>query len=367
MADAGRIDIELDWDGEEVRAVGVHSTRPRASWLLAGRTPEHVLQLVPLLFSVCGKAQQACASAALGAARGQDAPEGIEADRRIACEAMQEHLWRLLLDWPDALELPQQQQQFVRWHAALNEIAAGQGDMEKLHGELYRVLLGVDEAEWRKIDSHARLEAWWNAGHGSLASVLAALDLREAGLEFVGDSAHCDFLPEWSAAEAQQALGERLDRDFAVHPEYDGRPLETGALSHFRRVPLLRDILRLHPNRLLARLLARLLDLLDSIDALRHGRATQRVQAVADGDGTGLALVRTARGTLLHRARIEAGKVADYLIVAPTEWNFHPHGALASGLVELRESDAQRLEQTARCFVLSLDPCVEYAIEVKHA
>jgi Ni,Fe-hydrogenase I large subunit len=65
--------------------------------------------------------------------------------------------------------------------------------------------------------------------------------------------------------------------------------------------------------------------------------------------------------------RIESERVADYLIVAPTEWNFHPQGALVSGLTGLKENDVERLMDTVKNYVLSLDPCVEYEIEITHA
>jgi len=366
MVDAGRLNVRVDWDGATVRTVAVESTRPRVSSLLAGRAPESAVQLVPLLFSVCGRAQQAAAMAAVAAAQGREPAEGAQLDYRVACEVMQEHLWRMLLDWPDALGLPQHRQQFVHWYAVLNKIVAGQGDMQMLHGELYRVLLGMGEAEWRKVDTHAQLEAWWESGQGLLAPLLAALDRCEGRLEFSGAGTVCDWLPEWTAAEAMQALAGRFDHEFAARPEYRGRPLETGALAYGQGVPLLRDVLRERPTRLLARLIARLLDLLDSADRLVREQASGRVQQAAE-DGAGLSLVRTARGTLLHRVCIEAGEVVDYLIVAPTEWNFHPQGALVGGLAGLRETNPARLTETVRGYVLSLDPCVEYEIGVNHA
>ena len=52
-------------------------------------------------------------------------------------------------------------------------------------------------------------------------------------------------------------------------------------------------------------------------------------------DGVGLGQVQAARGLLVHRVAIRAGRVADYRILAPTEWNFHPQGAAALGLATL--------------------------------
>ena len=78
----------------------------------------------------------------------------------------------------------------------------------------------------------------------------------------------------------------------------------------------------------------------------------------------GIAAVQTARGLLLHAVRLEDERVADYRIVAPTDWNFHPDGALARGLLGLEVEDATTLVQRAGLAVLALDPCVAFRIEV---
>ena len=88
---------------------------------------------------------------------------------------------------------------------------------------------------------------------------------------------------------------------------------------------------------------------------------------MALGTGEGLAAVETARGTLLHRVRLVDQQVADYQIVAPTEWNFHPGGALATGLVALEAADDAQLLGAARLAVHALDPCVAFRVEADHA
>ena len=81
----------------------------------------------------------------------------------------------------------------------------------------------------------------------------------------------------------------------------------------------------------------------------------------------GLGAVQTARGLLLHRVCLWDGRVAHYQIVAPTEWNFHPDGALVRGLRTIVADDSETLEQKARLAVQALDPCVAFRIEVGHA
>lgn len=357
MPYAGSLSLRINWDGNAVSGVAVKSARPQASRLLAGKTPNDAILLLPRLFSVCGKAQQAAALAVVSAAQGRDIPQLDKLELGVACEVMREHLWRLLLDWPKLLGLPQQQQQFMRWHAALNVIAADQGRAENLPAELFQVLLGIDYKE--RAHSTTLLEEWLNAKRGVLAPVVAALELKESRLNFAGKQAICDFMPVWTVSDVRQRFAAEMNAEFSAMPQYNQRPLETGALAHACAMPLLQTILRKHPSRLLARFIARLIDCMDSALALGN----RRVEAVEAGDGGGLSMVRTARGMLLHRVRIQTERVTEYLIVAPTEWNFHPQGAL-QGLIGLQESNQARLRETVKLFALSLDPCVEFQIEV---
>ena len=74
------------------------------------------------------------------------------------------------------------------------------------------------------------------------------------------------------------------------------------------------------------------------------------------GAGQAIAWCEMARGLLLHWVLLDdQGQVADYRVVAPTEWNFHPEGALARALHALPAED------TASAWILAAayDACVE--------
>jgi Ni,Fe-hydrogenase I large subunit len=200
-----------------------------------------------------------------------------------------------------------------------------------------------------------------------LAPVFAALAIVEESLDFVKNPQVGPFLPVLTAQNLQEKYQMQFSHAFAALPQYDGQPAETGMLAQYRQSPLLQDLLRTHQHILQSRLIARLFDLLDSADALVRGDFSGRVQCVSGSSGEGLSTVRTARGMLMHRVVIEAGQVADYLIVAPTEWNFHPQGIMFCGLTGMKVNTMASLLKTVNCFVLSLDPCVEYEIEVEHA
>jgi coenzyme F420-reducing hydrogenase alpha subunit len=367
MPSSGKLNLQIVWDGNVVRNVEVKSTRPQAYRLLKGKLTKDALQMVPLLYSVCGKAQHAAAIAATTAAKGIELQPDGTLEREVTCEAMQEHLWRLLLDWPKLLGLQIHQQQFVHWHGALKEISNGRGSAENLQVELHQVLLGITAAEWAQIDNYVKLEEWQSRGQGLLAPVIATLNLEEEKFEFAEKIEQAELMPNWSASEILQMFKDNFDNQFAAIPQYEGKPMETGALAQNQNASLLRDVINKHPTRVQARLIARLVALLDSAESLVTGNLSDVLQSISASNSSGLSMVKTARGMLLHHVRIEADRIAEYLTVAPTEWNFHPQGALANGLNGQKENNAERLLRTVKALVLSLDPCVEYEIEISHA
>jgi coenzyme F420-reducing hydrogenase alpha subunit len=92
--------------------------------------------------------------------------------------------------------------------------------------------------------------------------------------------------------------------------------------------------------------------------------------ALALAPGEGIAWTEMSRGLLMHWVRLEEGarqpdtaRVALYRVLAPTEWNFHPRGALGLALA------AGRLDAAAaRLAALALDPCIRFDVaEPSHA
>lgn len=355
--DAGKLRLRVTWDGNTVRQVDTVATRPQAFRLLHGKAPECAVQLARLLFNVCGNAQGAAAAAAIAAAQDRPLADRAVLERSIAREAMQEHLWRLLLDWPRVLELPPAQADFVRWHGMLRGMAAGQGAMSALRAELEAGWLGIPAANWLALASLEQLQDWCRTTDSPAARMLAALGRMD---DVPAQNFSVGLLPEWTAEQALQACGDVLDAEFAAQPLHGGLPAETGALGYYARTPLLCDVLRRQTSRLLARVLARMSAALHIATECDHGW----LDSTRTAEGGGLTVVRTARGLLLHRVRLAAGMVEDYVTVAPTEWNFHPRGALAAGLEGMRVDARDKLAGLAGMHILSLDPCVDYAIEI---
>jgi coenzyme F420-reducing hydrogenase alpha subunit len=58
--------------------------------------------------------------------------------------------------------------------------------------------------------------------------------------------------------------------------------------------------------------------------------------------------------------------ISDYQVIAPTEWNLHPHGALAQGLAKMSAGDP-RTRRRAELLIAAFDPCIGFTLELEAA
>ncbi len=153
-------------------------------------------------------------------------------------------------------------------------------------------------------------------------------------------------------------------------PRYGGQTCEVGALARqlVAAHPLALDLVRRDGASVMARVLARMLELARVLPAM----ATW-VQALQPGEpfcahgempdeGSGTGLVEAARGSLGHWLSIKRGQIDRYQIIAPTTWNFSPRdangqpGPLEQALIGLPAvPDAL---PTIQHVVRSFDPCM---------
>jgi len=373
----GEITVTLRWDGQRVRQVALRSTRPLAAARVAiGRTPAEAAALVPSLFAICGHAQRTAAVAALRAAGAQASTLPEPGAWSVPLETVQEITWRLLVDAPRALGLAPQTAAVAAVRAAVaravaafgsapaarsSALAAAATELGDLAG---RNVYGCAAVDWLSEMNLPALDAWRENAATLPARALASLARCAPGLGR-SDTALMPGLddPAWLSTVAP-AL--QSDPAFAQAPTWCGDPVETGALARTRRQPLVAALIEREGHSAATRLVARLVELAQLLDALRRAEDAvgHWVQAWPLGSGAGLAAVQSARGLLLHWVRIADGRVADYRIVAPTEWNFHPRGALVRGLAGTLASDEAALVALAGLAVHALDPCVGFHIEV---
>ena len=358
-AELAPLRLLVTWDGQKPLSVSIENDRPVTADRLVGRAADEAVKIAPVICNLAKRAHAAAASAAVAAARtGEAHVTSVEEERAVAAEAAQEHLWRLLLDWPVMFERPVPRDRFGNLHRRL-ALLKDQQDAFTVGGAILdMVALELMAGFYQTVRGPRNLTEFVERCRrgGSVGASLASL--IETG------SIHCEgycvpLLPVSSAADWAAMLNGMPDAVFRRHPQWRGQPMETGALATHPGRPLVAMLLS-RGHRIAARLFARVMELSDCASRLRHPLAPDLpalVDAAPLGPGMGLARVETARGVLLHAVRLENEKVADYAIVTPGLWNFHPGGAFASeAMCWQPSSDRAATLARLRWLALSLDP-----------
>ena len=384
MVIEGELIVRLDCRERRVRQVTVRSTRPMvAARLLAGKTAVDAVTMVPKLFSVCGGAQGAAAAAAVAAA-GATGPEPDlpGRDREVLLESLQDAFWHLLIDWPNAMgsapcATPVTSARFEIASSTrsadgaprLNDAQAMRELGMRLSKIAAQAIFGMSPAEWLGLADVEALRAWCANRKTGPARLLGQVLAEDPTL----CRSEIQLMPPTRLDALLRVIVPPLrnDPEFARAPTWAGAPVETGALARMRNEPLVMVAHAEFGNAVVTRMVARLAELAQLTLELEGtaGRSDRppRIQSMRLDADEGLAAVETARGLLLHRARVRDECVVDYQIVAPTEWNFHPEGALVRGLEGIESDDERELLLSARLAVHALDPCVGFRFEVGHA
>lgn len=343
------------------------SRRAHAGLLLAGRSPDDAPHMLASLFTLCGHAHFLCATLALAAAQGREAIASPAQRGALRRETARDHALRIGLDWPVELHVPGA---LPAWADSsrtsllgcpwLAEGARSQGDAEGV--AWLADLLGTSPSDWLALwerEPAEWLARWCERGPGWLPALLSACAPFATGTLQPAEPLR----PHGSPADLRAfaaGLGTAFD---AAAPTWRGQCAETGTWTR------LHDLRADPPASAWERLGARIADLarLSLPDAPRRaGAAWLAAGALQTVPGEGLAFVETARGLLIHRARIEghpAGRrVAGYDVVAPTDWNFHPLGAVAHAL-EGMPAEGREAGPLLRILMAAYDPCVRFAVE----
>lgn len=340
--------------------------------LLRGQQGESVERTLGQLFSLCSHAHRRTARLVLNAAHPQ--PEKrlpMEPPALLWLETARDHLRSMALDWPRRQPGLPSQPDLLAWlrdcPLSLSH-STGQSTPEQAWDALTQLrhwiekhLLGQPVSRWlihhREPDalaqwcrSHAphvspaqSLHSWHGLAH-PLTSAPRSLDVLNA------DPA------QQTAALQSVAHALASDSSFAQHPTWQGQCAETGPWARLRH--------QKKPTTAVTawtRLSARWLELMEIAAVQPHAPAHQIPELLSSGalrldEGQAIAWCEMARGLLLHWVQLDAqGRVADYRVVAPTEWNFHPLGALAQALTALAPHDAP----SALALAAAFDACVE--------
>jgi len=362
-----RIEVSLAVTANRVVAVMISARRPVGIGRLAeGRDGDAVAALLPRLFALCGRAHSAAFAAACAMACGSALPERAMLAHGAAVLA--ERMSELLRGTVVALAGPA----LPSLAPALRQITEA---ARRFDGAALPDAAAIDAIDARLaalglprhcLDDLASYQHWL-ADNGPLAALHAALLTSDAVFGAVPIAA--------LTASDDAAIGAALRQQgapFAARPQLDGRVPETGALARQAAHPLIKQLGAGLSAGLGARLVARLIEIRATPDQLRavlRGELpSDLVTAAPLAASDAIAAVEGARGRLHHLVALDPhGRVSRLEMLAPTEWNFHPQGALCRALraVPLRAdgADQERVERLVAAF----DPCVAFSVKLTEA
>ncbi|MBK5966100.1 Ni,Fe-hydrogenase I large subunit [Thiocystis minor] len=383
---AGTLNIQLERTSRGLTC-RIASTRPvTAADLFAGRAPAATAALLPLLYSICAKAQAfACVASLEGASGRLPAPAVVARRRRmVSVETIREHLWRILLDWPRLLgETPDRvtMAKILSLVKDLFRLSDPEGDLFRpgassvvldrrgdarvladLDDILARQVFGAHPARWLdEVRDGGGFDRWIETVDTPAARLMRGLiDADEAAL----GQADVTGLPDLRDADLIALIDAPEGVDFLARPTWRGVARETSPFTRRAGCGLIRDLIDRHGRGLLSRLAAQLLEVALLLAEVRRERAEEMpdplIPPVPMMAGIGIGRADAARGLLVHLARVERERVTTYRILAPTEWNFHPRGILARSLAALPDAADDVLRRRAELLIMATDPCVAF-------
>ena len=312
-----------------VRRVDAAWRRLPVEQLWIGQPAQAIEPVLRRTLTICVQAHIGAARQAVRAAgKGPHEDAAQASDAAIRLEAARDTLRRWLLDYPRAFGGAWPADALAQWKDLR--------DAATLAAWCHAHVFGLAAQDWLALDD-AALNAWIEAGTALPARWLGrglAAPLRRQSLPAAAD------LPAWAGAHAGELLQGGAPQPAPPHAWGDAPPAG-------RDLP---SALLLHRLRQLARACI--------------GGAGASEQGGFNRDGIGIGWARTARGLLLHLARIEQGRVRAWRILPPTLWNAAPQGVLAGALQGLAADDAARC---AGQLLLLLDPCAPFELALDAA
>lgn len=337
--------------------------RPLANALLRGRAADDAPRRLASLYALCGESHRIASRLAIDAARGLRNGVTVEEGARLARETLREHVMRMWIDWPRLFDGASDM-------AALRDfpLLKDGSTAETARQWVRDAVLGEDIDRWLAgwhDDPESFLVAWAERGATLPARLLRDVSGSARALE----ARSLPLLPHGERHALEPLAAAMLaEQDFETLPNWQGSCCETGT---WNRLANAGRSLKQAGCRAWYRLGARV------AEAALLARGTPGVLsagAMQLSRGHGIAWCEMARGLLLHRVQLaqhDAEVIADYRIVAPTEWNFHPDGAAAEMLARLPAGtdagERASMQRQVNIVAAAFDPCVAFEVETGHA
>lgn len=349
----------------------------RQDWaprLARGQTVSVLPGLMASLFNLCSHAHRLCAQLAIEVAAPGLLPAPQQVAQRLRTETAQEHLRRIGLDWPRLLAadgdgtLTSSAQAALKACPLLAPTASAQADPWPVTlAWLQRELLQMPATTWLRAWNACGtdwLNDWSQRHSGWLATLVRTACEADSPLPLDPGTA----LRAHAGAAGQRSLTAAL----ALQPGFALQPLWHGASAHTGSWTRLSDPaadLPFTPWALLGSRIAELVRLCQPDVPGQSGAGWLSFGSLSTGPRQGMAWVEMARGLLVHQVEIDQptgdapARVGACRVLAPTEWNFHPHGVVAQRIAGLDATTPHAvLERQVNLLMAAFDPCVPFAV-----
>lgn len=369
MSVEGKITIDIKRERKTLTlkdSVKVSSSRrTNIADFLKGKSADEAISILPVIFNICGQAHAHAAKMAF------DQPHD-GSYLTVLCENAREHILRIFTGWnnDDKTDISKiQLSEIVGLVSKMKGVVENNSEdttsnvnqiAQQIRTFLQVNIFHVEPNQWLRFESDEELLNW--AQNTQTIAGRFILTTYNKSWQCVG-AIDPNFLPQIDADKLCEKMHEDVGADFIAQPQWAGKCYETGALSRNKDHPLIGALAQQHGYGLLTRQIARLIELANIPNQIeRHAKMSN-----TEKSKKGFGQVETARGRLSHSVILENNTILDYKILAPTEWNFHPNGAVTSALQSLSALTNfanDEIEEIAELVIEAIDPCVAYEVRV---
>ncbi len=383
MSVQGQLSIALSRQYSNIHTT-IDSSRPlHAAQIFSGKPIAEALQLIPLLFSVCGKAQAVTCINAVESAICAPANQDVQSQREalVLIESLREHSLRILIDWPKFIKQDVEHselantiqslnklmqmlepQQLLSLDAVANSLSVEViGQWHHCQQQLTKIVFGMPIEDWLAMNDIG-LENWSEQSNTQPAGFIWWLMQQQ--WKYAGYS-DISPLPQINDVDLLSRLQKDNNR-FIAQPNWYSRCYELSWFNYQSASPFTLDLIEKWGNGIYTRMIARLRELAELIEKLDAFFHLQNALTISKSTIAGLAHTNAARGRLSHYIEIEDQYIKQLCIVAPTEWNFHPEGVAADSLCHLNAEQPDTLRLQAELLIHAIDPCVEYQLQIEN-
>lgn len=370
MSIEGKITIKIQRDrtalGSKNTIKVSSSRRTNIADFLKGKSPEEAITILPVIFNICGQAHAHAAKMAFN--------KQVQGSYlTVLCENAREHILRIFTGWnsdnktnlsqihlSEIVGLVSKMKSTIEnERTSLNQTGIN-NIAQQLRDFLQTNVFHIQLNEWLELKTDHQLQSW--AQNTNTIAGQFILNTYVKNWQSVG-SVKPSFLPEITADKLSNKMHQKGAAKFIAQPHWASSCYETGSLSRNKDHPLISTLAQKHGYGLLLRQIARLVELANIPSQIERHATMENAKIKKLGFGQ----VETARGRLSHSVIYDKGIIADYKILAPTEWNFHPQGVLTKSLQNLSASAElpdEEIEAMAEMIIEAIDPCVAYDVRL---